>query len=300
MSDAQLYMAELPPALLAMVQSAEQAARKAERERPLAELKRQIADAPPVRSLAEALSDDFGMIAEIKECSPSMGAMLASNVAKAAELYAKSSVVKAISVLTNTKYFGAGMMMERLRQIKTTTGKPTLRKEFVVDPYQLYEARAYGADAVLLMANVLTKEGLRELFDVCGELGMDALFEIHTKAEIEKIPANARIYGINSRSFKSSEERFAASRARSEQSGGRASDLTTDLANFQLCKELPARSIKVAESGIDPSRCAEIRQMGFNAILVGTSLLIGPEPIERVLAQFEEAIGRMGRMGAIH
>ena len=66
--------------------------------------------------------------------------------------------------------------------------------------------------------------------------------------------------------------------------------MTTDLANFQLCKELPASAIKVAESGIDPSRCAEIRQLGFNAILVGTSLLIGPEPIERVLGRFEEAI----------
>src|SRR5437763_552180 len=100
MSDAKFYMAELPPRLLRMVQSAEEAARQAQRGRPLAELKKQIADAPAVRSFAEALSGEFGIIAEIKECSPSMGAMLASNVANAAELYAKTPAVKAISVLT--------------------------------------------------------------------------------------------------------------------------------------------------------------------------------------------------------
>src|SRR5689334_1912681 len=111
MNDAQLYMAELSPALLKMVQSAEEAARQAARERPLAELKKQTAHAPTVRSLASALSGEFGMIAEIKECSPSMGSMLATNVTQATDLYAKSRVVKAISVLTNSKFFGAGMTM---------------------------------------------------------------------------------------------------------------------------------------------------------------------------------------------
>jgi indole-3-glycerol phosphate synthase len=182
------------------------------------------------------------------------------------------------------------MTMDRLRDIKFLTNKPVLRKEFIVDPYQIHEARAYGADAVLLMANVLTKEALQQFHDLAGELGMDALFEIHTKEEIEKIPPNAKIYGINSRSFKSSSERFAASRKLREVTGGRGSDLTTDLANFNLIKDLPAQAIKVAESGISPARCAEIRQLGFNAILVGTSLLVGPDPLERVLGEFERAI----------
>jgi indole-3-glycerol phosphate synthase len=284
------YMNDLPPALLQMVQSAENAAREAQQRQPLDELRKRIADAPPLLSFASALSASFGMIAEIKECSPSMGSMLESNVTKAPELYKNSPVVKGISILTNTRYFGAGMTMERLRQTKLAVNKPVLRKEFIVDPYQIYEARAYGADAVLLMANVLTREALRQFHDLAGELGMDALFEIHVKEEIEKIPSNAKIYGINSRSFKSSGKRFAASRMLSALTGGRGHDLTTDLANFNLIKELPAASIKIAESGIDPSRCAEIRNLGFNAILVGTSLLIGPDPIESVLGKFEQAI----------
>ena len=286
----QFYMRDLPPALLEMVQSAEEAARQAQRQTSVDELKKRAADAPPLLSLASALSASFGMIAEIKECSPSMGSMLEANVARAPEAYKNSPAVKAISVLTNTRFFGEGMTMNRLCQIKLFTQKPVLRKEFIIDPYQIHEARAYGADAVLLMANVLTNQGLQQLHDLAGELGMDVLFEIHTKEEIEKIPDNARIYGINARSFKSSSERFATSRKLSEMSGGRAQDLTTDLANFKLIKDLPPQAIKVAESGIGPARCAEIRQQGFNAILVGTSLLIGPDPLKQVLGQFERAI----------
>jgi indole-3-glycerol phosphate synthase len=284
------YMDDLPPALLQMVQSAEKAARIAQQERSIDELKKRIADAPSVLSFASALSGSFGMIAEIKESSPSMGSMLEANVSKAPQVYEKSPAVKAISILTNTRYFGAGMTMQRLRQTKLAINKPVLRKEFVIDPYQIYEARAYGADAVLLMANVLTKDALQEFHDLAGELGMDVLFEIHVKEEIEKIPANAKIYGINSRSFKSSGKRFAASRMLQKLTGGRGHDLTTDLTTFNLIKELPAAAIKIAESGIDPSRCAAIHDLGFNAILVGTSLLIGPDPIESVLGKFEQAI----------
>jgi len=249
-----------------------------------------MADAPPVLSFAAALTGSFGMIAEIKECSPSMGSMLEGNVAKAPDAYKNSPAVKAVSVLTNTRYFGTGMTMDRLRQTKITVTKPVLRKEFVIDSYQIYEARAYGADAILLMANVLTKEALHQLHDLARELGMDALFEIHAKEEIEKIPPNARIYGVNSRSFNSSGKRFAASKMLRALTGGRAHDLTTNLTNFNLVNELPSATIKVAESGIDPSRCAQIRELGYNAILVGTSLLIGPQPLDVVLGQFEKAI----------
>src|SRR5262245_7391203 len=149
----QFYMDTLPPALLQMVQSAEKAAREAQKRHALDELKKRIADAPPPLAFASAISGSFGMIAEIKECSPSMGSMLDSNVTKAPEAYKNSPAVKAISILTNTRYFGAGMTMERLRLTKLAVNKPVLRKEFVIDPYQIYEARAYGADAILLMAN---------------------------------------------------------------------------------------------------------------------------------------------------
>src|SRR4030095_10925351 len=107
------YMSELSPALLQMVQSAEKAAREASQKTSVDELKRRLADAPPLRSFASALSGPFGMIAEIKECSPSMGSMLESNVVRAPETYKNSRAVKAISILSNSRYFGAGMSMDR-------------------------------------------------------------------------------------------------------------------------------------------------------------------------------------------
>jgi len=296
----QAYMADLPPALLKMVQSAEAETHESERQRPLVEIKRRIADAAPVSSFSCAIASGFGMIAEIKECSPSMGSMRKENVSHAAEAYARSATVRAVSVLTNRANFGSGMTMDRLRRVKEVVRKPVLRKDFVVHRYQIYEARAYGADAILLMANVLTTESLKEFYELATELGMDALFEIHTRDELDKIPKAARIYGINSRSFKSSGRRFRASRWLSFASRwfGVQKDLTTDLGNFRLCKEIPSGALKVAESGIEPSRCREVYELGFNAILVGTALLIGPEEIQTVLQRFEEAIKGIPQHGA--
>src|SRR6478672_6580708 len=121
--------------------------------RDLDRIKAMAREAPPVRPFADALRKQFGLIAEIKRKSPSGGEMRAANVEAAASAYARSHVVKAISVLTNAIDFG--MSIEDLQRVREITGKPVLRKDFIFDEYQVYEARAFGADALLLMVNVL-------------------------------------------------------------------------------------------------------------------------------------------------
>src|ERR1044071_7353523 len=114
---------------------------EAQSHTPLSELRRGLADAPPPRSFTTALRAEFGLIAEIKERSPSHGPMRRENIDGATAAYEQSGLVRAISVLTNATHFG--MSMERLRQVKIATTKPVLRKDFIFDEYQVYEARAF-------------------------------------------------------------------------------------------------------------------------------------------------------------
>jgi indole-3-glycerol phosphate synthase len=212
------------------------------------------------------------------------------NVDAAPLVYAQSCAVRAVSVLTNTSDFGMGI--EDLSRIKAIVSKPILRKDFIFEPYQVYEARAFGADAVLLMANVLDRAGLKRLFGVATDLKMDVLFEAHTREEIESIPSGARIYGINSRKFKASTRWTFTKAFVALGLGGsaKAPDLSVDLETFSLIQHLPKDSIKIAESGLKPSKLPEIAAMGFDAVLVGTALLKAPNGIARMLADFEQAI----------
>src|SRR6266496_5701858 len=130
----------------------------AKKLRDLDTLKRMVADAPPLRSFSNALSNGFGLIAEIKRRSPSGGEMRRENVERAPDAYAKSPVVKCVSVLTNSTDFG--MSIDDLPKMKAQIPKPILRKDFILEEYQVYEARAFGADALLLMANVLTRDDM--------------------------------------------------------------------------------------------------------------------------------------------
>jgi len=255
--------------------------------RSLAELKQMMADAPAVRPFADALSDGFGIIAEIKRRSPSGGDMRPDNVTAAPAVYGRSEAVKAISVLTNTSDFG--MQIEDLARVKAAAPQPVLRKDFIFDEYQVYEARAFGADALLLMVNVLGKERMRPLFELARELGMDVLFEAHTREEIDMIPEGAKIYGINSRKFKAS-NRWALTRALvglGVGKNGNSPDLSVDLDTFSLIEHLPKGAIKVAESGLKPAQLPQVMELGYNAVLVGTSLLKAPQGIEAMLRDFE-------------
>lgn len=256
--------------------------------RPSAELERMLAEAPPVRSFAGALRNGFGLIAELKERSPSQGPMRAENVAAALGAYEASPLVRCLSVLTNASHFG--MSIERMREARLAGTKPVLRKDFIHDEYQVLEARAFGADAILLMANLLTAEELRRLHEQARALGMDVLFECHDEEQIRSLPDGALLYGVNSRSFAVRGEDYAAARA--QRAAGSPRDLTTDLGRFEsLARHLPAHAVRVAESGVYPENAAHIRDaFGYHAILVGTSLLTSPAGVEAELERFAAAL----------
>lgn len=251
------------------------------RRRTPADIRSMCADAPPPRDFAAALERRFGLIAEVKERSPSVGPMRPENVAEAAIVYAESSVVRAVSVLTNERHFG--MDITRLGAIRKTVAHPVLRKDFFLDEYQIREARAFGADAILLMANVLDAARLAGFHELALELGMEALFEVHTADEIAMLPGTARVVGINSRKFKSTTG-FVGD------GGSSQTDFSLDTAVFSLAGSLPSGVIKVAESGIAPESIDEVRRT-FQAALVGTSLLRDPRGIRACLADFEARLG---------
>ena len=252
---------------------------------PLDEVRRLAAEARPPRDFAHALTArGFGLIAEIKRRSPSVGEMSAENVADAAAAYEESPIVHAVSVLTNQTHFGMGVA--DLEKIAAAATKPVLRKDFILDPYQIYAARAAGADAVLLMANVLSADQLRDFHNLILELGMEALFEVHEEHEIDALPATARVVGINSRKFKSREGFVPAGHSAEE-------DFTLDFAAFELAESLPAGCVRVAESGVTPQTAAPLARH-FDAALVGTSLLRDPRGVRAALQDFVRALAVVG------
>jgi len=253
----------------------------ARRARPLADLRARVADAPPVNNLLDALSGEaLVLIAEIKEKSPSVGPMRPENVREAPSAYEESPVVRALSILTNQTHFGGSV--EFLQTIRRTSSKPILRKDFFLDEYQIREARAFGADAVLLMANVLDRPRLKGFYDLVRELEMEALFEVHTAEEIALLPDDAKIVGINSRKFKTTEGFSGA--------GGHSSrDFSVDLDVFSLVAELPENTLRVAESGLTADNVGSIHKE-FDAALVGTSLLRDVRGIRAPLEEFAEAL----------
>lgn len=250
------------------------------------ELERRIQDAPPVQSLKHALSGSFGLIAEIKACSPSMGRMRGLNVAEAPDAYRVSEAVQAVSLLTNKTHFG--MDIHDLTRLQKIIQKPVLRKDFIIDPYQVYEARVHGADAILLMSQHLSLGEIRELHELAASLGLEVLLECFTREHIEQAPESIEVIGINSRNFRASTEAYEAARSKSE--AGSRQDFTTNLDNFENIQFVRPDAVKVAESGITPASLARVKELGFNAALVGTSLLIDERGLPAALGEFEEGI----------
>jgi len=254
----------------------------------LKRLKRMTRDALPIISFSAALAPGNALVAEIKEKSPSQGKMRSRNVQAAASAYKRSPVVKAISVLTSWKNFGDGMRVGMMEAIKKETSKPVLRKDFIIEEYQVYQARAYGADAILLMANILTADELQRLSELAFELGMDVLFETHHAAELSELPRTAKIIGINCRSFGGGlgSGNFRIARFLRRWLGARR-DHSVNLSRFDYAAELPAQVIKVAESGVSSGNCSAVFAMGFHSILVGTSLLMDERGVAAGLHDFE-------------
>jgi len=286
-----MHLEEIPSSVLKEIVGRAQLELAAARERePLAELRRMARDAEAPRGFHDALAKaGFSMIAEVKRRSPSGGEMRHQDYLSAARLYDESPAVSAVSVLTNESDFG--MSVGALSEVRQVTRKPLLRKDFIFDEYQVFQARAYGADAILLMANVLTREGMHGLSALAVELGMDVLFEAHDPEEVRKFPADARICGINSRKFVTGA--FSPRSSAAEVSSGpRQSDFSTNSGQFELIECLPAQCVKVAESGLSPEGVALVRRLGFDCILVGTTLLMAPQGVAATLRGFEEAMAR--------
>jgi indole-3-glycerol phosphate synthase len=249
--------------------------------RPPAEIRARLADALPTRDFAGALAGDgLGLIAEIKEKSPSVGAMRWENVTKAPAAYEECPLVRAVSILTNHTHFGGSI--DHLAVLRQQLTKPVLRKDFLLEDYQVREARAFGADAILLMASVLEPGRLRGLWEVASELEMAVLFEVHDENEIATLPSGAQVVGINSRRFRS-RSGFTGAAGHSEK------DFSIYLEAFDLGERLPAGCLKVAESGLRADNVDLVKDR-FHAALVGTSLLRDERGIHAALAEFQEAL----------
>ena len=227
----------------------------------LAELRRVALAQPPPLDFASALRGDrIQLIAEVKKASPSRGVIRPDfNPVEIARTYAANGA-SAISVLTEEKYFQGSL--NHLRDIGDALGGkrlPLLRKDFLWEPYQIYESRAYGADSLLLIVAILKAGKLEELLLLAHQLGMSCLVEVHSGAELEiALKSQARIIGINNRDLNT----FAV-------------DPTT---TERLRPLVPQDRIVVSESGIkDRSDMAKLGQWGVDAVLIGESLMSAPD-----------------------
>ena len=271
-------------------------ARIAERRRvrPIEELTARLRDAPEPRSLHDAIAKGFGVIAEHKRRSPSGGASDPENLSRAYAAYAEAPWVVAVSVLTDEPYFDGSI--DDLGVARERVKKPVLRKDFIVDDYQVVEARAFGADAILLMASVLVDEPatLRRLYEHARALGMDVLVELGmTERPIESlvsvVPPEARIWGVNARQFAKRGAPSAAAQSTSF-APGEKHDLTDVAAHREHRKLVPAGKLAVAESGIHhAAELAAARDAGYDAALIGTAFL---DPKRRI-ADVVDELGRV-------
>ena len=194
----------------------------------------------------------INLIAEIKRASPSEGIIRKNfDVREIAKIYEKNNVA-AISILTEKDFFNGNI--NNLQIARAVTSKPLLRKDFIIDEYQIYESRYYGANAILLIAMILTKDKLNKFIKIAGKYGMDCLVEIRTKTELNKaLQSGAKIIGINNRSLK---------------------NLKVDInTTFGLVKYIPGNKIVVSESGIKTRENVESLTGKVNAVLVGTELM---------------------------
>lgn len=241
---------------------------RAKAETPLARLREALSSFEPPRGFHAALRcPGMSLIAEIKRKSPSKGVMAASvNPVELADLYERSGA-RAISVLTDAKYFGGSL--QDLSNVRRNVKIPCLRKDFILDEYQIYEARAHGADAILLIVRILSDTQLGEYLALAHELGMDALVETHDEAEIDRaMAAGAHIIGINNRDLDTL-----------------AIDLGTTL---RLRRIVPGGHTLVSESGIHTR--GDVRMLedgGIDAILVGEALMTSPD----IAAKIRELLG---------
>lgn len=236
---------------------------------PVELLKANIQQRSPAKPFGQVLkiNGKINIIAEVKKASPSLGIIRKDfHPVEIAQMY-ESSGAAAISVLTDERYFQGSL--KYLTDIKNTVRLPILRKDFIIDSYQIYEARSAGADAILLIAALLSAEEIQFFLEVAEKLGMDSLVEVHSAVELEKVlETKATIIGINNRDLKT----FA-----------------TDVKiTFQLKALIPEGKVVVSESGIKSrSDMVKLQESGVHAVLIGETLMKS----DNIPAKMHELLG---------
>ena len=232
---------------------------------PQAELERRAVGLPVPRDVVARLArPGVAVISEVKRKSPSKGALAAiADPAALAAAY-QAGGADAISVLTEERRFGGSLA--DLAAVRAAVDIPVLRKDFIVDEYQIWEARVWGADLILLIVAALTQEQLESFHALASSLGLSVLVEVHDADEVQRaVAAGARIIGVNSRDLRTLEvhrEQFAV-----------------------VAPSIPAGIVKVAESGVrGPDDVITYARAGADAVLVGEALVTGEDPREAVAA----------------
>ncbi|MDR0431801.1 MAG: indole-3-glycerol phosphate synthase TrpC [Bifidobacteriaceae bacterium] len=237
---------------------------------PLDRLKEMARTQPAAKDPMQVLRDrdSLTVIAEVKRSSPSKGQIAAiPDPAALAAAYEEGGAA-IVSVLTEPRRFGGSLA--DLKAVRAAVDIPIMRKDFVVTPYQVWEARAWGADLVLLIVAALPQTVLTSLIERTESLGMTALVEVHTRDEASRaVDAGARLIGVNTRNLK---------------------NLTVDRSRYEkVARDLPAGVVKVAESGVrGPHDVVEYARAGADAVLVGETVSSSPDP-RRVVADLVAA-----------
>jgi indole-3-glycerol phosphate synthase len=259
-------MAEI---LAVIVEHVREQVERRRRETPVSKLRERRLFAAPVRGFAAALAGNSRrIIAEVKKASPSKGLIREDfDPVAIAKDYADHGA-SALSVLTEERFFQGSLA--HLEAIRQAVGVPLLRKDFMLDSYQLVEAKSYGADAVLFIAALLDSSLLRELREEATALALDSLVEVHTEKELESaLKAGSQLIGINNRNLKTFEVSLA----------------TTET----LAPLLPPGTPAICESGIDSLeqiRCVE--KLGIHVFLIGESLMRAPQPGKKLSELLEQ------------
>lgn len=229
---------------------------------PLSVIKQEAHHRPPPRDFFSALNKKCGtssrIIAEIKKASPSRGIIQKDfDPQKIGKIYQRAGAA-AISILTEKKFFQGDISC--LSLVRKNTDIPVLCKDFIIDPYQIYEAALHGADGFLLIAAILSRQQMEDFLSLGKELGMEALIEVHSEEELQKaLLTSAKIIGINNRNLKTFK-----------------TDITTTLA---LIKFIPAGKVVVSESGIHTRAQIELMEKaGVHAFLIGEALMREKDP----------------------
>ncbi len=231
---------------------------------PEAVLRMSVKKAAPVRDLGAALTrGGVNVIAELKKASPSRGVLREDFQVESLARALERSGAAALSVLTEEEFFQGSL--KDMRDAHKKVEIPVLRKDFIVDPWQVWETRATDGDSFLLIVAALSDAALGELLLLGRELGMEPLVEAHTREELDRaLAAGARILGVNNRDLRTLEVRFETS--------------------FELIEAIPAECTAVCESGIqNASQIAALRKAGFDAFLIGEHLMTQPDPAAGLL-----------------